>query len=68
LLGDRAELVRHGALAAGMSPERIIIGKDHTALAERLRTQVKKGDCLLFKGSRGMKMEKVLDGLKSGKA
>ena len=68
LLGDRAELVRHGALAAGMSPERIMIGKDHTALAERLRAQVKKGDCLLFKGSRGMKMEKVLDGLKSGKA
>jgi len=51
-----------------MSPERIMIGKDHTALAERLRAQVKKGDCLLFKGSRGMKMEKVLDGLKSGKA
>jgi UDP-N-acetylmuramoyl-tripeptide--D-alanyl-D-alanine ligase len=68
LLGDRAALVRHGALAAGMSPERIIIGKDHTELAERLRAQVKKGDCLLFKGSRGMNMEKVLDGLKSGKA
>ena len=57
-----------GALAAGMSPERVIIGKDHTELAKRLREQVKKGDCLLFKGSRGMKMEKVLDGLKSGKA
>ena len=68
LLGDRAALVRHGALAAGMSPERISIGKDHTDLAERLRAQVKKGDCLLFKGSRGMNMEKVLDGLKSGKA
>jgi UDP-N-acetylmuramoyl-tripeptide--D-alanyl-D-alanine ligase len=68
LLGDRAELVRQGALTAGMSSERIIIGQDHTELAERLRTQVKKGDCLLFKGSRGMKMEKVLDGLKSGKA
>ena len=68
LLGDRAALVHRGALAAGMSPERVIVGKDHTGLAERLRAQVKKGDCLLFKGSRGMKMEKVLDGLKSGKA
>jgi UDP-N-acetylmuramoyl-tripeptide--D-alanyl-D-alanine ligase len=68
LLGDRAALVCHGALTAGMSPERIIIGKDHSELAERLRAQVKEGDCLLFKGSRGMKMEKVLDGLKSGKA
>ena len=51
-----------------MSPERVIIGKDHTELVKRLREQVKKDDCLLFKGSRGMKMEKVLDGLKSGKA
>ena len=68
LLGDRAALVRRGALAAGMSPERVIVGKDHTELVKRLREQVKKGDCLLFKGSRGMKMEKVLDGLKSGKA
>ena len=68
LLGDRAALVHRGALAAGMSPERVIVGKDHTELVKRLREQVKKGDCLLFKGSRGMKMEKVLDGLKSGKA
>ena len=54
--------------SGGMRPEQIIIGKDHADLAERLRAQVKRGDWLLFKGSRGMKMEKVLDELKGGKA
>lgn len=67
LLGERAELVRRGARAGGMSAECIVIGKDHAELGERLRALVKKDDWLLFKGSRGMRMEKVLAALKGGK-
>jgi UDP-N-acetylmuramoyl-tripeptide--D-alanyl-D-alanine ligase len=67
LLGERAELVQSGALAGGMSAAQIIIGKDHGDLGERLRALAKKGDWLLFKGSRGMRMEKVLTALKGGK-
>ena len=68
LLGAQAEQVRQGALLGGMAAERIIIGKDHAEVANLLRNHVRKGDWLLFKGSRGMKMELVLDKLKSGKA
>ena len=67
LLGEQAELVRRGALAGGMSAARIIIGRDHADLGERLRALTQKGDWLLFKGSRGMRMEKALDVLKGGK-
>ena len=67
LLGERAELMRRGARAGGMSAARIVIGKDHADLGERLRALATKGDWLLFKGSRGMRMEKVLAALKSGK-
>jgi UDP-N-acetylmuramoyl-tripeptide--D-alanyl-D-alanine ligase len=67
LLGDRAALVRRGALSGGMKPGQIVIGKDHADLSERLGALVKKGDWLLFKGSRGMRMEKVLGGLKGGR-
>ena len=67
LLGPQAKQVKHGALRDGMAAERVIIGKDHADVARLLRTHVGKGDCLLFKGSRGMKMEVVLDKLKSGK-
>jgi UDP-N-acetylmuramyl pentapeptide synthase len=46
-----------------MSAENVILCKDHGDVAERLKGQVKKGDWLLVKGSRGMKMEQVLDAL-----
>jgi UDP-N-acetylmuramoyl-tripeptide--D-alanyl-D-alanine ligase len=65
LLGSQAHQVRKGALRRGMAPDRVIIGKDHGDLAGHLRTHIKKGDWLLFKGSRGMKMENVLLELKA---
>jgi UDP-N-acetylmuramoyl-tripeptide--D-alanyl-D-alanine ligase len=68
LLGAQAKQVREGALRGGMASERIIIGRDHRDIAIRLRSHLKRGDWLLVKGSRGMKMETVLDKLKSGTA
>jgi UDP-N-acetylmuramoyl-tripeptide--D-alanyl-D-alanine ligase len=67
LLGEQAPAVRSGALKAGMAPEKTIIGKDHVDVAAQLRAFVKRGDWLLFKGSRGMRMERVLEALKRGK-
>ena len=61
LLGAQAEAVRRGALLGGMATERIIVGKDHSEIANLLGRHVGKGDWLLFKGSRGMKMEKILE-------
>jgi UDP-N-acetylmuramoyl-tripeptide--D-alanyl-D-alanine ligase len=66
LLGAQAKQVKQGALQSGMAAERIVIGKDHADLAKRLRSHVRGGDWLLFKGSRGMKMERALNQLKSG--
>ena len=34
---------------------------DKAVMAEKLRDIVKPGDVLLFKGSRGMKMEQILE-------
>jgi UDP-N-acetylmuramoyl-tripeptide--D-alanyl-D-alanine ligase len=68
LLGQQAGAVRRGALGAGMTPEKIFIGKDHGDIAAHLRARLKAGDWLLVKGSRGMKMEKVLGELAGGKA
>src|SRR6266576_5518312 len=68
LLGDQARAVRRGAVGNGMRPERIVVGKNHTDVADRLRQRLKKGDWLLVKGSRGMKMERVLQELRSGRA
>jgi len=68
LLGPQSAEVRKGALRGSMRAEQIIIGRDHADLARRLRGRVQRGDWILFKGSRGMKMENVLHELKGGKA
>jgi UDP-N-acetylmuramoyl-tripeptide--D-alanyl-D-alanine ligase len=65
LLGPQAEVVKAGALSAGMDEAKIVIGESHGALARQLKNQLKKGDWLLVKGSRGMEMEKILRELKS---
>ena len=60
LLGEKADQVKEGALLAGMEEERVIIGKDHKEIARLVRGQVRRGDWLLFKGSRGMNMERTV--------
>jgi UDP-N-acetylmuramyl pentapeptide synthase len=65
LLGQQADAVRTGAVRRGLPPGRIVIGADHADLAGKLRRRVKKGDWLLFKGSRASAMEKVLNELKA---
>lgn len=64
LLGERALDVRKGALRGGMKSDQVIVGESHSDIGGRLRAHLKKGDWLLIKGSRGMKMETVLSELK----
>ncbi|HEX7230567.1 MAG TPA: UDP-N-acetylmuramoyl-tripeptide--D-alanyl-D-alanine ligase [Candidatus Binatia bacterium] len=68
LLGKHAPTMRRAAITQGLRPEQVAVGQDHADIARRLRKELKKGDWLLVKGSRGMKMETVLHELKSGKA
>lgn len=60
LYGAGAEDIREGALQAGMPEDKIQIFDSHAALAQALKQDTQKGDALLFKGSRGMKMETAL--------
>ncbi len=64
LLGKQASEVKKGALLGGMEEERVILGKSHKEIAKKIRGQVRRGDWLLFKGSRAMSMEKVLAAFK----
>ena len=67
-LGKQARLVRRGALVGGMDASRVVVGKSHAQIARLVRKELRAGDWILFKGSRGMKMEKVLGALKAGGA
>lgn len=59
--GDNSRRVVAGAVENGLPGEYARNYTSHTALAADLRRNAKPGDVLLFKGSHGMHMEKVLD-------
>jgi len=60
-LGPNAERVVSGALTGGMPPRAVNAYSDMEKLTDDLIRRAKPGDVLLFKGSRGMKMESVLE-------
>jgi UDP-N-acetylmuramoyl-tripeptide--D-alanyl-D-alanine ligase len=68
LLGSLAEEVAAGAMAAGLSASAIVVAKDHGELTADLLRNKEKGDYILVKGSRGMRMELVAEGIRGAQA
>lgn len=60
-LGNHAERVVNGAITGGMAPEDAMAFGSMEELTTALKRLAKPGDVLLFKGSRGMKMEQALE-------
>lgn len=60
-LGKNAERVVNGAVTGGMSQENAMEFDSMDNLVKTLKRLAKPGDVILFKGSRGMKMEKALE-------
>jgi len=63
LKGDLSRSMAAGAMKEGLSEERIAYFDDPEELVAPLRSFLKKGDWLLFKGSRKMKMEEAAEGI-----
>jgi UDP-N-acetylmuramoyl-tripeptide--D-alanyl-D-alanine ligase len=62
-VGDKASRIAEGALSDGFSSNRIFICGSNTEASERLRQIMDGGDIVLIKGSRGMKMEEIVESL-----
>lgn len=58
--GRHSERIITGAVTGGMSAKHALHYDDQSRMAQELKHLAKPGDVLLFKGSRGMKMELVL--------
>ena len=59
--GPNSDRVVKGAITGGMAENRARCFDTHEDLAQSLKFAAKPGDVLLFKGSRGMHMEKSLE-------
>ena len=62
-VGPRARLAAESSIKNGMPANRVAALDDHQEAVDYLTRHAKSGDCLLFKGSRGAQMEKVIEGL-----
>ena len=60
-MGDQSSHLLAGAAEAGMDSNRLIQASDHEEIASQVQKLVAAGDWILVKGSRGMRMEKVVE-------
>lgn len=60
LQGDFSKITAGGAQEGGLSPENIFFLSDKENGIDYLKKHLKKGDWILVKGSRGMKMERIV--------
>jgi UDP-N-acetylmuramoyl-tripeptide--D-alanyl-D-alanine ligase len=65
LVGALGRLIGEEALRAGMAPERVFFASGNAQAIDYLKPQLCPGDFVLVKGSRGLHMEDVVDGLKA---
>lgn len=64
-VGDLAGFIREGALKQGLAPERAVHYRSVDRLLEDLPGLVEGGGTVLIKGSRGMRMERIVDALRA---
>jgi UDP-N-acetylmuramoyl-tripeptide--D-alanyl-D-alanine ligase len=62
-LGEKGPLVVESAIHHGFKPERAKVLKSHSEVISFLKRALREGDWILVKGSRGMAMEEVVEGL-----
>ena len=60
--GPNGKRVLNGTVTSGMPENKARAFEDRDAIVEALKRAAKPGDVLLFKGSRGMHMELILEG------
>jgi UDP-N-acetylmuramoyl-tripeptide--D-alanyl-D-alanine ligase len=63
LPGGAAEAIAAGARAAGLAPDRVLAVPDAEAAVSVLRGRLAPGDVVLIKASRGVALERAVDGL-----
>jgi UDP-N-acetylmuramoyl-tripeptide--D-alanyl-D-alanine ligase len=66
--GGLAHEIAAGARRAGMSNDALLEMPDASSAADFLKKTVRQGDVVLVKGSRGMRMEQIVQGLAGMKA
>jgi len=62
-LGSLGAVIAEEARAQGLDRDRVRVCQDPSQVAQALKEMTESGDVILLKGSRGMRMERILNGL-----
>lgn len=65
VVGSLGRLIGEEAWRSGMAPDKVFFAADNEQVVEYLKRILKPGDHVLVKGSRGLKMEQIVDALKA---
>ncbi len=60
-VGKQANLIADGAISAGMDASKVFRFENNESLKEKLYDILNEGDVILFKASRGMKLEEIAE-------
>lgn len=63
-LGKESRHLAAGAQAAGLAADRLHWAEGHEAILSELTRVLQPGDWILVKGSRGMRLERIIEGLR----
>jgi UDP-N-acetylmuramoyl-tripeptide--D-alanyl-D-alanine ligase len=66
-LGTRAQIIATGALDSGMDPAHVVVASNHADASEHACGFLQERDTVLVKGSRSMRMERVVEAIASEK-
>ncbi len=66
-LGARAQTIAAGAVDSGMDPAHVIVASDHGDASDHACEFLRERDTALVKGSRSMRMERVVEAIASEK-
>jgi UDP-N-acetylmuramoyl-tripeptide--D-alanyl-D-alanine ligase len=61
VVGNHGRLIAEGAIGGGLPEEKIFICSDVHEVSELLLKRAGKGDCILFKASRRIRLEKAIE-------
>ncbi len=65
VMGEMAAEVVRGAISGGLSSSAVVAARNHAELLADLLGSTNYGDYILIKGSRGMRMEAVAEGIRN---
>ncbi|MGI5835492.1 MAG: UDP-N-acetylmuramoyl-tripeptide--D-alanyl-D-alanine ligase [Chloroflexota bacterium] len=64
VVGDLGEIIGREALSTGKDEQSVFIAKSNEEAIQQLKANLRPGDCVLVKGSRGMRMEEIVEAIR----